>query len=67
MKTAEVVKLKAYGGQIIKRRVVDVAGDVLLICKEGDYRDFLETHRRPVTMGFNVKDVVKAKSDPAGQ
>jgi hypothetical protein len=50
-----LIKLKAYGGEVITRRVVRDMGDVVAVCTEDEYQNAIRQKRDPVTVGFNKK------------
>jgi len=53
-----VIRLRAYGDQEIERRVVAVNDEVVLVCRDEEYREALREGREPVCVGFPKKDVL---------
>ena len=51
-KPGDVVRLRAYGGEEIQRRVVEVTKDVILVCREDEYRRAQRQGRQPLSVGF---------------
>lgn len=54
------VKLKAYGGQEIVRRVVDQKNETVYVCTENEYKKAQQEGREPVSVGFNVRYVLNS-------
>lgn len=52
------VKLRAYGGQEIVRRVVEQRNETVYVCTENEYKKASQEKREPVSVGFNVKFVL---------
>ena len=59
MKVGESVKLQAYGGHLLTRRVIDVKDNQVIVTTEEEFHEALRENRKPVSVGFNVKYVVK--------
>jgi len=56
----QIVTAKAYGGEVIKRRVVTDNGRTVVICTEAEYQAAMREKREPEGVGFPRKDVVLA-------
>ena len=54
------VRLAAYGGEEIVRRVVDIQQDVIMVCKEEEFERAKAEGRRPVAVGFQHQYVLGA-------
>jgi hypothetical protein len=54
------VKLRAYGGQEIVRRVVDQRKETVYVCTENEYQKANQEKREPVSVGFNVRFVLNS-------
>lgn len=52
------VWLRAYRGEIIRRRVVGMSPDVVEICRDEEYWAALRTGRNPQMVGFKWEWVV---------
>ncbi len=61
MEAGSVVRLDAFGGSI-ERRVVEVRGDVVLVCCDTEYAEARRRGRAPVSVGFPVSDVLANES-----
>ncbi len=59
MKIGQNIKVKAYGGEVIIRRVVQLGKDIVYICKEEEYQKAQKEKREPICVGFNTKSVVE--------
>ena len=63
MKTAEgleygsLVKVKAWGGKVLNRRVVFVRKDTVAVCCEEEYQAAQAEGRRPDCIGFKIENV----------
>jgi hypothetical protein len=53
------VKLKAYGGQVIQRKVVFIKNNKVYVCLESEFLLASQEHRRPECIGFPMSDVVQ--------
>ena len=58
MREGDLVRVKAYGGEQVTRRLVAVRGDVLLICRDEEYEAAQREGRQPVCVGFHKEDVI---------
>ena len=52
------VKLMAYNGQEIIRRVVEVRRETIYVCEEKEYDRAHQEGREPISVGFNKRYVV---------
>ncbi len=58
MKRGDRIKVKAFGGRVLTRRVVGLSDQVVLISKEAEYQAAAQEGREPVCSGFPIKDIV---------
>lgn len=58
MQIGDTVRLKAYGGEIIERRVVAVEGDTVAVCTDQEYAQAAKEGREPLSVGFKREYVV---------
>jgi hypothetical protein len=58
MREGDLVRVKAYGGQELVRRLVAVRGNVYLICRDEEYEAAQRQGRQPVCVGFNKEDII---------
>ena len=58
MREGDLVRVKAYGGEEFVRRLVEVRGDVFLICRDEEYEAARREGREPVCVGFRKEDIV---------
>ncbi len=61
MKKGDFVKVRAYGGKILTRRVVAVDEErcVVFVATDEEYRQAEEEGREPRCIGFPLWDVVE--------
>jgi len=59
MREGDLVRVKAYGGQELMRRLVEVRGDILLICRDEEYEAAQREGRQPVCVGFRKEDIIE--------
>ncbi len=52
MQRGDWVRLRAYGGEVITRRVVEVGGDMVVVCRDDEYQVAQREGREPVTVSF---------------
>ncbi len=65
MEIGKRVRLKAYGGEIIERRVVAVEGDTVAVCTEKEYAQAAKEGREPLSVGFRREYVIA--QEPTGE
>ncbi len=63
MERGDWVQLQAYGGEIIRRRVVEVARDTVYVCRDEEYEKAERERREPVAIGFRLGDVVNDRAE----
>jgi hypothetical protein len=59
MQPGDTIRLRAYGGEEIERRVVGVKGDVVVVCRDEEYQKARKEGREPITVGFRIDDVLQ--------
>ncbi len=57
MQKGQIVTVTDYQGKKLRRKVVDVIGDVVLICKEEEYPDAQKHKSLPWCVGFRKQSV----------
>ena len=61
----QIVKVKAYGGEMLERRVVADLGRTVVICNEEEYQTANRGGRQPEGVGFPRADILQqAESAP---
>ncbi len=58
MREGDLVRLSAYGGEEIVRRVVLVKGDHVGVCKQQEFDRAKAEGRAPLVVGFPTADVL---------
>jgi hypothetical protein len=58
MKPGQIVKLRAYGGEELLRRVIRQDNGLLVVCSPEEYEKAHREKREPVGVGFRTKDVI---------
>lgn len=59
MQVGDSIQLRAYGGEVIERRVVRVEPASVVICKEEEFRAAAAEGREPVCVRFPLSTVVQ--------
>jgi hypothetical protein len=62
MQPGQVVVVTNFDGKLLKRRVVDVIGGVVLICKEEEYNLARQSRSLPWCVGFRKEYVRSAET-----
>lgn len=62
MELGQMVKLRAYGGKDIIRRVIQQEKGIVVVCRQEEYENARLEGREPVTVGFHMKDVIDEAS-----
>lgn len=57
MELGTIVEVNAYGGEVLKRRVVDDLGKTIVVCNEAEFQKALKEKRQPSGIGFPRDDV----------
>jgi len=58
MEKGEIIKLKAFGGEELTRRVVAEEGDTIYVCKESEFQAAIAEGREPISVGFPVETII---------
>jgi hypothetical protein len=58
MKPGQMIKLRAYGNEVITRRLVRLDKDIVIVCQPEEYEAARLERREPVCVGFHVTDVI---------
>lgn len=66
MERGDWVRVRAYGGEIITRRVVEVDGDIIVICRDDEYQAARREGREPVSVGFPRSAIVDGEGADGG-
>ncbi len=59
MTRGTVITVRAYGGEILQRRVWDDADQGVMICSEEEYRHAIMTKEEPLCSGFPKRDIIE--------
>ena len=57
-KPGDMVKVRAFGGRIMERRVVKAYGGMVYVCRDEEYQAAQREERKPVCIGFSLADIV---------
>jgi hypothetical protein len=63
MKTGDLVDVKTFSGEIVKRRIVEILRNTVYICTENEWRNAIKERRQPTSAGFNREYVVGGDGD----
>lgn len=55
MERGQVVDVVAYGGVVIRRRLVSCSASTAAVCREEEYRAAAQEGREPVCVGFPIE------------
>jgi hypothetical protein len=59
LKAGCLVEVLAFGGEVLERRVVEIIGDTVYICKAEEWKEAKTRGREPSCVGFNQKFVIR--------
>jgi hypothetical protein len=62
IKKGALIKLRAFGGKYILRRVVGKSCGAVLICSDKEFKFAKKQGREPLCVGFPIKDVIGTKA-----
>ena len=65
MNRGDLVRVRAFGGEVLERRVVDDLGKHVVVCSEAEFRRAAAEHREPQGIGFPKSDVVEEPVEAA--
>jgi hypothetical protein len=66
LRPGDLVRLRAFGGKEIVRRVAGQDGSIVRVCSEEEYQAAIQEKREPECIGFPVKDVIGVEK-PSGR
>jgi len=58
MKPGQMVKLRAFGGKELVRRVVRLEKDMVVVCSPEEYETARSQGREPTVVGFHITDII---------
>ena len=58
MKEGEMVRLRAYGGAEIVRKVIEIGTDHVVVCREEEYQRAEREGRDPIKVGFPLDTII---------
>jgi hypothetical protein len=64
LKPGDLVRLRAFGGKEIVRRVVGQDGGIVRVCSEAEYKAATQAAREPESIGFPMEDVIRVEKPP---
>ena len=67
MKPGQMIKLRAYGNEVITRRLVRLDKDIVVVCQPEEYETARLERREPIGVGFHIIDVVDENIEDAGK
>jgi len=57
LKIGDLVKAETISGDKVDRRIVEIKGDTIYICTEGEWLSAKKEHREPLCVGFHKRYV----------
>ena len=63
LQAGATVRLRAYGGEVIERRVVAIHESSVAVCTEAEYEAARVAGRPPVAVGFHLTAVVSGDDE----
>jgi hypothetical protein len=64
LQLGDLVRVRAFGGKELVRRLFDIRGSVALICCDEEYQKAIKEKRDPICIGFPLSDVIDQKTKP---
>ncbi len=61
LKSGDLVDVRAFGGRVVKRRLVRVDGQTAVLTTPEEAESASREQREPFCIGFPLSDVVKAE------
>jgi hypothetical protein len=58
LESGDRVKVTAWGGTVLTRRVVSIRGDTVAVCSEEEYQAAKKENRKASAIGFKIEKVV---------
>ena len=59
MNYGDQIKLTAFGGEEITRRVIVAENGTVYVCKEAEYQSAIRENREPVCVGFPMESIIE--------
>jgi len=63
LKIGDLVKAETISEGSVNRRVVEIKGDTVYICTEGEWLSAKTEHREPICVGFNKRYIHPVTAD----
>jgi hypothetical protein len=63
LKIVDLVSAETISDGSVDRRVVEIKGDTVYICTDGEWRSAREQHREPICVGFNKRYIRPVMAD----
>ena len=63
MQTGDLVLAQTFSDGRVRRRVVEIEGDMVYLCKEEEWLSARKENREPLCVGFNRVYVVPVRAD----
>ena len=60
MEVGQLIRLQAYGNEILERVVVSEVEDTVYVCLEKEFKSAKVDNRSPKCVGFNRKFIIQA-------
>jgi hypothetical protein len=65
LKIGDLVKAETISEGSVDRRVVEIKGDTVYICTEGEWLSAQDERREPICVGFNKRYIRPVTAQPA--
>lgn len=65
LKSGDLVKVKIFGGAVVKRRLLRVAGQVAVLTTPEESEAAANEQREPICIGFPLSDVSEVREESA--
>jgi hypothetical protein len=59
LQNGEMIRVRAYGGQVLTRRLVEVRGQKAIITTDDEREAAAREKREPICLGFPLADVIE--------
>lgn len=67
MNSGQMIKLRAYGNEVITRRLVRLDKDIVIVCQPDEYETARSEEREPIGVGFHITDVISQNADSSAK
>ncbi len=61
MEQGDTIRVLAYGGEELERRVIDIGEKVVQVCSEEEFRKAKAEERSSDVVGFLLTDIIAAR------